>query len=56
MNLFYHLLFHQNLQNLKQAKQLAEDYQNRKLLKCVFERILTSQTNLKKTRTDELTT
>jgi len=39
---------------LKQAKQLAEDYQNRKLLKCVFERILTSQTNLKKTRTDEL--
>ncbi len=39
---------------LKQARQLAEDYQNRKLLKCVFERILTSQTNLKKTRTDEL--
>jgi len=39
---------------LKRARQLAEDYQNRKLLKCVFERILTSQTNLKKTRTDEL--
>jgi hypothetical protein len=39
---------------LKQARQLAEDYQNRKLLKCVFERILTSQTNLKKTRTNEL--
>jgi hypothetical protein len=39
---------------LKRARQFAEDYQNRKLLKCVFERILTSQTNLKKTRTDEL--
>ena len=39
---------------LKRARQLAEDYQNRKLLKCVFERILTNQTNLKKTRTDEL--
>jgi len=39
---------------LKQAKQFAEDYQNRKLIKCVFERILTSRTNLKKTRTDEL--
>ena len=39
---------------LKQARQFAEDYQNRKLIKCVFERILTSRTNLKKTRTDEL--
>jgi len=39
---------------LKRARQLAQDYQNRKLLKCVYERILTSQTNLKKTRTDEL--
>jgi len=41
---------------LKRARQLAQDYQNRKLLKCVFERILTSKTNLKKTRTDELRT
>jgi len=41
---------------LKRARQFAQDYQNRKLLKCVFERILTSQTNLKKTRTDELRT
>ena len=41
---------------LKRAKQFAQDYQNRKLLKCVFERILTSKTNLKKTRTDELRT
>ena len=41
---------------LKRARKLAEDYQNRILLKCVFERILTSQRNLKKTRTDELRT
>jgi len=41
---------------LKCARQLAQDYQNRKLLKCVFERILTGRTNLKKTRTDELRT
>jgi hypothetical protein len=41
---------------LKRARQFAEDYQNRKLLKCVFEQILTSQTNLKKTKTNELKT
>jgi hypothetical protein len=41
---------------LKRARQFALDYQNRKLLKCVFERILTSRTILKKTRTDELRT
>jgi hypothetical protein len=41
---------------LKRARQLAQDYQNRKLLKCVFERILTGRTNLKKTRTNELRT
>jgi len=41
---------------LKRARKFAQDYQNRKLLKCVFERILTSKTNLKKTRTDELRT
>ncbi|MCH7966623.1 MAG: HD domain-containing protein [Thaumarchaeota archaeon] len=41
---------------LKRARQFALDYQNRKLLKCVFERILTSKTNLQKTRTDELRT
>ena len=39
---------------LKRARQFAEDYQNRKLLKCVFERILTSRTNLGKTKTNEL--
>ncbi len=41
---------------LKRARQFAQDYQNRKLLKCVFERILTSRNNLKKTRTNELRT
>ena len=41
---------------LRRARQFAQDYQDRKLLKCVFERILTSQSNLKKTRTDELRT
>ena len=41
---------------LKRARQLAEDYQNRKLLKCVFERILTGKANLKKIRTAELRT
>jgi uncharacterized protein len=39
---------------LKRARQFAEDYQNRKLLKCVFERILTSRTNLGKSKTTEL--
>lgn len=32
---------------LKRARQFVEDYQNRRLLKCVFERIITNQTNLK---------
>jgi HD superfamily phosphohydrolase len=41
---------------LKRARQVAEDYQNRKLLKCVFERILTSRTNLGKSGTNELRT
>lgn len=41
---------------LKRARQFAEDYQNRKLLKCVFERILTSRTNLGKSKTTELRT
>ena len=41
---------------LKRARQFAEDYQNRKLLKCVFERILTSRTDLGKARTNEIRT
>ena len=39
---------------LKRARQFAQDYQNRKLLKCVFERIVTNRTNLKKIHTDKL--
>ncbi len=39
---------------LKRARQFAQDYQNRKLLKCVFESILTSRKNLKKIKTNEL--
>ncbi len=49
-------LISSNSTKLKHAKQLAIDYQNRKLLKCVFERILTGKTNLKKTKTNELRT
>jgi len=41
---------------LKRAKQFAEDYQNRRLLKCVFERILTSRNILGKAKTNELKT
>lgn len=41
---------------LKRARQLAIDYQNRKLLKCVFERILTSRNHLGETKTNELRT
>ena len=41
---------------LKRARKFAQDYQNRRLLKCVFERIFTSRTNLKKTQTTELRT
>jgi hypothetical protein len=39
---------------LKRARKFAEDYQNRKLLKCVFERILTSKTLLGKIKTNSL--
>ncbi len=39
---------------LKRARQFVEDYQNRRLLKCVFERIITNQTNLKNIKTNEL--
>ena len=41
-------------QDLKRAKKFAVDYQNRQLLKCVFERILTNYTNLGKKKTNEL--
>ena len=39
---------------LKKAKQFAEDYQNRKLLKCVFERIFTSKKLLEEIKTNEI--
>ena len=39
---------------LKKARQLVEDYQNRKLLKCVYERILTSKTLLEQIKTNEI--
>jgi len=41
-------------QDLKRAKKIAVDYQNRQLLKCVFERIFTNYTNLGKKKTNEL--
>ena len=39
---------------LRRAREFAQDYQDRKLLKCVFERIVTNRTNLKKIHTDKL--
>ena len=41
---------------LKRAKEFAQDYQNRRLLKCVLERILTNKTKLGKMTTNELRT
>ncbi len=43
-----------NKSNLKRAKQIAEDYQNRKLLKCVYERIFNSKTRLEKIHTKDI--
>ena len=39
---------------LRIAKKIAEDYQNRQLLKCVFERILTNKDKLGKMKTSQL--
>ncbi len=39
---------------LRRARKFAEDYQNRKLLKCVYEQILTSKKLLEKTKTNEI--
>ena len=39
---------------LKRARSFAEDYQNRRLFKCVFERIVTNKSKLSKIRTREL--
>lgn len=39
---------------IRRAREFVLDYQNRNLLKCVFESILTSRTTLKKTKTYEI--
>ncbi len=41
-------------EELRRAKKIAEDYKNRRLLKCVFERILTRKIKLSKKRINEL--
>ena len=48
------ILLSSKSQKLQRARKFAEDYQNRKLLKCVYERILTSKNLLEKTRTNEI--
>ena len=48
------ILLSSKSQKLARARRFAEDYQNRKLLKCVFERILTSKIFLEKTKTNEI--
>ena len=48
------LLLSSKSSKLRKARQLAEDYQNRKLLKCVYERIFTSKTLLEQIKTDEI--
>ncbi len=42
--------------SLKRAKKFAKDYQDRNLIKCVFERILTSKTQFAKIKAQELKT
>ena len=39
---------------LKKAKKIAQNYQNRDLLKCVYEKIFTSEKNLGKIKTSQL--
>jgi HD superfamily phosphohydrolase len=48
------LLLSSKSSKLRRARNLAEDYQNRNLLKCVYERILTSKIVLEKTKTNEI--
>ncbi len=48
------MLLSSNTPKLKRAKKFAQDYQNRNLLKCVYERILTSKNLLEKTKTNEI--
>jgi hypothetical protein len=39
---------------LRRAKKIAQDYQNRELFKCVYERILTTKDQISKMKTLEL--
>lgn len=43
-----------NKPELKRARKFAEDYQDRRLLKCVYERIFTSKTRLEKIHTQDI--
>ena len=52
--LFKLLSLYGRTNELRRAKKFAEDYQNRQLLKCVFERILTNKSKLGKMKTDQL--
>ena len=52
--LFKLLSLSDDFDELKRAKEFAQDYQNRRLLKCVFERILTNKIKLGKMKTNEL--
>ncbi len=54
--LFKLLSLSDDFDELKRAKEFAQDYQNRRLLKCVFERILTNKIKLGKMKTNELRT
>ncbi|NIP62254.1 MAG: HD domain-containing protein [Nitrosopumilaceae archaeon] len=40
--------------DLKRAKGFVKDYQNRKLIKCVYERVLTSKSQLSKIKSSEI--
>ena len=52
--LFKLLSLSEKTSDLKRAKKIAENYQNRRLLKCVFERILTGKVGFGKLKTNEL--
>jgi HD superfamily phosphohydrolase len=39
---------------LRRAKKIAQDYQNRELFKCVFERILTTKDQISKMKTSQI--
>jgi len=43
-----------NTSELRRAKKIAQDYQNRELFKCVYERILTTKDQISKMNTSQL--